>query len=284
MDDSDGQWSIFIRTCSCLASLVVLICDYANTLQFEFRYVWKRPLNSVKFVYLFSRYFGLMSQMVNASLILTKLSQAPVELSMCRAWFIFLFVSCTIMAVMLDGIIMLRVYALHRKDRRVGLLLILIISTNFGLAIRSCVLTYGNDTHDDICNLKLPPRSMIQLGVVVIIGEVIVWCLTLAKRNVGAGHAKVVNKVVREGGWIFALMCIAAITTVLPYTSFLRIAKAGFVLVWPLTIFSVATCRLIKGLLELIIEPSICSGVSSSSRELTSFIDLNTFDDIYIGN
>ncbi|KAF8997485.1 hypothetical protein BDQ17DRAFT_854383 [Cyathus striatus] len=266
--------SVFFRNCSSLIALVVLLYDHIITFKFEYKHVWKTSLTPVKVVYIFSRYFGLTCQTLNAALLFTKLHHAPITLTLCRFWFTFVLVSANVLATLMHSIIMLRVYALHHKDKKVGTILALLQMTAICLCIRSWISTYRENVYDDSCVLRRIPPCMLQFGIFVITGQTIIISLTLAKRKVKTQYVAIVRRVVRDGGGFFAFMAVFAITLILPSVRAVRATLLNFAFMWMLTIAPVVTCRLIKGSLQLSAEPLTECSSSSEGVELTSYIDL----------
>ncbi|KAF8997471.1 hypothetical protein BDQ17DRAFT_1329316 [Cyathus striatus] len=183
MDSAAAQPNVFLRNCSCLAALVVLLYDHASTFKFEYKYIWN------------------------------------------------------VLGFTTHIIIMLRVYALHQKDYKIGILLVV-------------------------------PAS-VTTGIAVIIQETIMFILTFAKRNVDTLHTNIVNKVVRDGGRFYAFMIV------LPSVQAIHTAYTTYLFVWRLTVFSILACRLIKGLLQISAEPLMNhSSTSNGDVELTSFVNV----------
>ncbi|KAF8983951.1 hypothetical protein BDQ17DRAFT_751029 [Cyathus striatus] len=156
--------SVFLRNCSCLAALVVLLYDHVITFRFEYKYIWKRPQSPVKSMYLFCRYFGLICQTVNAVLVFSKLQKAPVDAMLCRSWFTFLIASCSVLGTIFHIIVALRVYALHLKDHKIGILLAILLAVILGLRIHTWLLCYRHSTYGDICSVEYVPSSLLYLG------------------------------------------------------------------------------------------------------------------------
>ncbi|KAF8997504.1 hypothetical protein BDQ17DRAFT_1329343 [Cyathus striatus] len=179
-----------------VAALVVLLYDHASTFRFEYNHIWKHPLTHVKYVYLFCRYFGLISQIY---------------------WFAFLIITGLPLGTALHVVIVLRVYALHQKDYKV----------------------------------------------------------VFSKRNIETQYANIINKVVRDGGNFFVLMLGMSLSVLmLPSVQVIRTTFLIFSF-WSLNIFSILSCRLIKGLLQLSTVSSMDhSKESYNDVELTSFIDV----------
>ncbi|KAF8156570.1 hypothetical protein B0H34DRAFT_466802 [Crassisporium funariophilum] len=235
---ADDHTTLFLRNYSSLASLALLLYEYVVTWQFEFRYIWKSPTRSaLKRIYLFSRYFALLAQIINFVLILNPLSRIPVKLEHCRQWLLFLVLGCGALFAALDAVIMLRVYALYNRSPRVAIFLCSLFGLQ-ALAIFSTALTnYRRDSYDDACNVGRTRGEGLMLG-----------------RNTGQVEPRLASMVVHEGSWIFVLM-FAIVVLAVPYTFVLDKTRPSLVFLWPQSFFSIAACRLIMGMQRLHIHP-----------------------------
>ncbi|KAF8997481.1 hypothetical protein BDQ17DRAFT_1411394, partial [Cyathus striatus] len=241
MDTLNLQPSVFLRNSSCLAALVVQILDHVSTFQFECECIWRWSLTTVKFFYICSRYLGLIIQIVNVALLFTKLYDAPINPSLCRYWFTFLISSVVVLGTFLHVIVMLRVYALYRKDFKVGTLLATLLVGVNGLCVHAWWLCYPHTRYDAVCSLEDIPSSLLRFGICVIAEELIVLILTLAK--IATQYVHIVGRVVRDGGGVFVFMVATAIPLILPSLKAVRSTFATFSLVWTLTIVPIVTCR-----------------------------------------
>ncbi|KAF8998835.1 hypothetical protein BDQ17DRAFT_1361650 [Cyathus striatus] len=268
----------FLRNCSCLTSLVVLIYDHATTFRFEYQHIWKRPVTPVKCLYLFCRYLGLICQIVNIILLFTKLYQPPIDPLICGYWYAFLITSLTVLGSALHAIMMLRVYALYGKNVKVGILLAVLLAITAGLSIHAGWLCYPYVRYDDTCGFQEHTHSgMMGLGIWVIVLESIILALTLAKRNASTRHGDIVSKVIRDGGRFFAFMIVGSLVLIFSSVEPISMVLIGFTTIWMLSLSPIMTCGLIREFLQFKTEEAQSLDqlrISSSDVELTSFIDL----------
>ncbi|TFK37247.1 hypothetical protein BDQ12DRAFT_685556 [Crucibulum laeve] len=263
--------AVDFRPYSSLASLIVLLLEYILTCPSEYRYVWKTPRSNVKFIYLFSRYFGLISQCTDFLLLMTAKSRVPVEASICKAWFVSLFLCCSILLRALDTVIMLRVYALYNQSRTIAFVLIFISFLHLGYSGVISAQSYAHD-FDGFCNMKGRHHEGAYMGAMVSAMHIFVWALAFSKRHIAFGQAPVVRMVVREGGWMFALI-IAIMGITVPFSYVNNAVRGHIIFVWPSSLFSIAACRLIISMQKLKVE-NIGSGMASEF-ELTTDITVS---------
>ncbi|TFK32165.1 hypothetical protein BDQ12DRAFT_525981 [Crucibulum laeve] len=252
--------SVHIRNASCLAALVVLLYEYSITFGQEYRFVWKSRRTLVKWVYLFSRYFALSVQIANNILLAFPLSEIPVRHELCKPWFWFLMISSSVLFGALEIVLMLRVYALYKQSARVKALFIVTFMINqvviVAFARRASKLTFSG-----ACEVVETPSEIIYPTIILIFTHSIIWLMTVTKRNIGYGSAPVVGLMIRDGAWIFILVCAVFIVTI-PYSLIIKASKSHVVFVWPMSLFSIGACRIILNMQTL--------GYTGARSELTS--------------
>ncbi|TFK32739.1 hypothetical protein BDQ12DRAFT_739219, partial [Crucibulum laeve] len=262
--------SVHIRNASCLAALIVLLYEYSITFAQEYQFVWKSRRTLVKWVYLFSRYFALSAQIANNVLLAFHLSKIPVRRELCRPWFLFLAISTCMLFAALEIVLMLRgmnyfnfnfnirqvlslllnaVCALYRRSSRVKIFFIVIFIINQVIIAdytrRESSLPFG-----DTCETTELPHDVIYPIVTIILTQSIIWIMTVTKRNIAYGRAPIVGLMVRDGAWIFVLLC-AMFSINIPYALTKKASTSHITCVWPMTLFSVGVCRIILNMQSL---------------------------------
>ncbi|TFK32156.1 hypothetical protein BDQ12DRAFT_692884 [Crucibulum laeve] len=241
--------SIHIRNASCLAALVILLYEYSIMFAQEYQFVWKSRRTPVKWIYLFSRYFALGAQIANIILLAFPLSKIPVQRELCRPWFLFLIISTCMLFAALEIVLMLRVYALYRRSSRIKIFLIVIFIIN-QVIVADFARREGSLPFDGICETTELPYEVIFPAVTVTLTQSIIWLMTVTKRNIGYGKAPIVGLMIRDGAWIFVLLCAMYIITI-SYALTVKASKSHMILVWPMTLFSVGACRIILNMRSL---------------------------------
>ncbi|GLB40024.1 hypothetical protein LshimejAT787_0705340 [Lyophyllum shimeji] len=243
----------FARNCSAFAALSVLIWDGLITYPHEYQHIWKTPTGAVKRMYLLTRYFGGISQITNVALMLGPLAPVSIPMRTCAIWFGFQLISFLSLMFTLEMVLSLRLYALYQQNRNIGMLLLFSISTAIILSFVCGVRTVSRIGFDEACVVRKSPREFAYFSVISFLRHVFLWIMTIRKRNVGrlggSERAPVVQLMLRDGAWIFAVVS-ALLATVTPYTYLIPVvAQAMFP--WPITLLSVLTCRLILNMQRL---------------------------------
>ncbi|KAF8991515.1 hypothetical protein BDQ17DRAFT_277325 [Cyathus striatus] len=135
-----------------VGALVLLVWEYAVTVKDELVFIWRKPFNYVKFLYILSRYYGLVAQSVNVYLALSHLSYLPLHQDTCRTWALFLILSSGVHFAVLDWIVMLRLYALYLKDRRIGFMLFCAFVMELAVGAGCAYAIYHKTSYDITCD------------------------------------------------------------------------------------------------------------------------------------
>ncbi|KAF4616867.1 hypothetical protein D9613_008910 [Agrocybe pediades] len=156
--------SLVFRERLAFAWLIIVVCEYLATLREEFTYIWRKPFNSVRFAYVFSRYFGLAVQSTNLYLVLGPLSRIGLRKHTCQQWFAFQLSAVLLLFASLDFILMLRIYALYRKDHAIGAILCICFVAHVGV-----VSVYGRNSiydvpYDAVCNAMSSAPGLLYFG------------------------------------------------------------------------------------------------------------------------
>ncbi|KIM39392.1 hypothetical protein M413DRAFT_198673 [Hebeloma cylindrosporum] len=194
------------------AALITLIWDWAISLEDEVQYIWKSPSMTNKWVYLVSRYLGIISQVVDSAIILSN-GCKPVPKEICRTWMSFENASSMILFAIIEFIQCLRVYAFYNKNAKLGILLSVWFCGGMGAAIY--YLWYGfSPSHMDFdpsCAVIHIPLISIIFGAIPIANQAIALSLLFWRRKVVApGYLEAVPVayvVLRDGFLLFFATC-----------------------------------------------------------------------------
>ncbi|CAA7261242.1 unnamed protein product [Cyclocybe aegerita] len=221
------------RHYSSLAALVLLVLEYASMFKYEYALIWKSPHSFVKSLYLGSRYLALAAEIAHYSLIHAFLLHAPVNLETCRAWFLFLIASCTVLMAILDSVLFLRVYALYEQDRRAYALALLLFLPYVPTAVLIWRNAFLPHSFSNTCDLTMAPLETIVIGSTFVIGHLALWIASYSKRNIAQGQSVVVKLVVYEGACVFVLLS-AIVAGMVPYSFISQTGNPFVLFVWPI--------------------------------------------------
>ncbi|PPQ97129.1 hypothetical protein CVT26_000614 [Gymnopilus dilepis] len=227
-----------------VATLAFLLYEHAITFRGEVVHIWRRPFTMVRATFIFARYFTLVVQTVNLYLVFGPFSRTSIPGSTCKQWFLFQIASaCAIMAA-LDLILMLMVYALYRKSRRVGLFLALLFWAQIAVDFATSPKSVLDVNYNSICDTTETHGVVIYFCLSVWITHLSLAGLTGYKKNLLGLGAPVVRRVLRDGTWILVVVC-SLFTVIIPYAFVNQVSQAHVVFGWPTAILSIACCRII---------------------------------------
>ncbi|KAF9554308.1 hypothetical protein CPC08DRAFT_672311 [Agrocybe pediades] len=254
-----------------LATWAVLVYEYVVTFRSEVGYVWRRPrLNVVLGVYLISKYVGILAQSVNVYLVFKPLAKLGVQEQTCQRWYLFQIVTTAILLAALDFILMLRIYALYRKDTKVGAFLAFLFFSMIPVhAYAGPKCAYGVP-YDSICEAKDMHVGALYFGVAVWIIHAALAVLTAAKWNLAALGAPIARLVTRDGAWVISILCLFLAVTI-PHGFTVKRERPDLAFGWPITLLSIACCRIIMNMQKL--DPTV-DGASELSSGLQEEIEL----------
>ncbi|TFK32732.1 hypothetical protein BDQ12DRAFT_692109 [Crucibulum laeve] len=262
--------SVHIRNASCLAAFVVLFYEYSASFAQEYQFVWKSRRTLVKWVYLFSRYFALGAQIANNVLLIFPLSKIPVRHELCKPWFLFLIISASMLLAALEIVLMLRVYAIYRRSSRVKTFFIVIFTIN-QLIVADYVRRASSFPFSGACEAAETPYEVIYPATIILLTQSIIWLMTVTKKNVAYGRAPIISLMIRDGAWIFVLICAILVVNI-PYSLTIKAPNSHILFVWPMTLFSIGACRIILNMQSL-----SYSGAKSelNSGSMTTDVDVD---------
>jgi len=198
-----------------------------------------------KWVFLFTRYFGLFVQArllsVNLSLVLDELS-----VDICRELYICQVVFGGLLLACIQAILMLRVYALYIKDRRIAYAMIALLVAEVGSMPGIIYKTIPTDV-GLLCMKPIDARDIVLFGVSAILPQLFVLGLTITRflsgLRAGWGRIPVVSRLVQDDIilvsfiliWAILGVCLTSVKNVYGY----------IVYYWLLSIIPSAGCRIV---------------------------------------
>ncbi|KAF9071864.1 hypothetical protein BDP27DRAFT_462279 [Rhodocollybia butyracea] len=166
--------------------LVAIGCDIALTRQEEVRYIWKKPCRKtfVRGIFILMRYLPIVIHgidVVFASIWIYGAEQVQEE--RCMGILIFRFVAGYVMSLLLESVLMLRVFALYDRSRTISILLLLLLALRISVSIYTAqdhLLRFPEKTEfTSHCIARLDFEDARNPVLVFIYGELTVQLLIL---------------------------------------------------------------------------------------------------------
>ncbi|KAI5117405.1 hypothetical protein M0805_004627 [Coniferiporia weirii] len=227
------------------AATACLIYDMIISWDQEVEYIWKSAWTPPKLLYLFSRYFSLMTQI-------------------CHGWTFFEAVTGQLIVLGVEISLMLRVYALYKRDRRILVSLLLLYTAEvtthcvmLGLELNKIVSIaplrdiFPSDFPLSGCFPTNIPAFFTYYWIPSLIFESILFILMTINvvRHVREqkGPTPLLMQFLRDGTMYYAVIFATLLANVLLYL-LANSALAQVAIEWELAAFSIAGCRLILNL------------------------------------
>lgn len=223
-----------------VAALAFLVWDVLTTLDDEVFHMWITRFQPLKVLYFFTRYYSVVVLIAINTHSLT-----------CEQWVIIEAVSAVLLEAVVEVILILRLYALYTASRRVlGILLgaliaqLIMMSVSLGVSLPGVMAS-------PMCIETKFPRMIIAYTISSVVFEGVLFGLTIHKfleaQKEGWGYISLLNVLIRDSIWAFALLFIANIANTLLFTiAPASLAALGFP--WLLAILGTVGPRLVLNL------------------------------------
>ncbi|TFK67634.1 hypothetical protein BDN72DRAFT_842819 [Pluteus cervinus] len=257
-----------LRDLAIVASLVIQVYDLLATYHTEYKYIWRAPPNVVNSIHIFSRYFGIVSQLSVFVFSVVKLSHPNMK-ETCEMFLALQLLPFHIQLCTLEIILILRVYALYTKRPFIGIsLLLLFLAENSLVVFFGWVWSFNNFPFSPNCILSgRPPQVVIYANLALLSGHFSILCMTIVKlsqyttlRDASGQCPQLIRVLLRDGTFVF-------FGTFTPWLFFVLYAFfVGTVahIAIPLLsgTFTILTCRLILNMQSMRSTPPPTDGVA----------------------
>ncbi|GJE87387.1 hypothetical protein PsYK624_034700 [Phanerochaete sordida] len=222
---------------SLLAALAFLAWDVLITLDDEAVHIWMTPFQPLKILYLFTRYYSVLALIILNTRTLT-----------CKGWVIIEGTSAVLLEIVVEIILILRIYAMYTANRRLLYVLVPAFVAQVTIMVASLGVSLPQVRDSPHCAEVVFPTEIIAYSISSVAFEGILVALTLCKyfiaRAEGWGRAGLMTILVRDGVWAFVLLFVANLANTLFFTiAPATLAALGFP--WLLAILGALGPRLI---------------------------------------
>jgi len=242
---------------SSVAALALVAWDAVLTFGDEVDHIWpKSGRTHVKWIYLFSKWFGLLVQICQQIWLRFLTAQSPVPPSTCQYLFIYGGTTFQLLQFCLDTVLILRIWAVHQQNRYYIAIAFTVVVIQTALMIMTLVFSVPKFAVDGICMILDTPPTITLMGIGVILSQSVIIFLTYrgkARMAPAARQSKIIFVVLRDGTLVFcAMICIMLICTLY---FLLNRMDVNVLLPWMPIIPSVFTPRIILNM-QKAIEPA----------------------------
>ncbi|KAI0746915.1 hypothetical protein C8Q80DRAFT_806462 [Daedaleopsis nitida] len=240
---------------SWVAALTWLVWDWALAGSDEVHLIWHRHNGWFRWLYVFIRYVP----MVGAFTIFTTLSspteQPRVPWKMCDLTTTIesVFLGCVIVSV--EIILLLRVYVLYDRQRKVLIFLLALCAASIVSAAVTMSFASDHIEYNQWCLVTSSSQTMLAVWLPPAAFETILFVMTMKvfgqSRRDGLGKRPILDTIVRDGTWAYALSIIAVTApNALIYTRFAK-ALSGIAYFWSLSVLSFVGSHVLLNLRRL---------------------------------
>lgn len=244
---AEGKWA---TSHGAVAAVMWLLYDTCIHFDVEVECIWRRPTSWVKFAYSFVRYIPLL----HLGGVLTLTADRDYPSSGCRGWIIDQLVVIEVLTLVVEIILVVRVYALYNRNKLVLALLSLAFVAEVSIMLMALVLVIPKQTFTPDCLVAGSPKIYIAYWLSSLIFETLLFVLTLvkffqsAKREYGSNSILFVF--VRDGTWAYAMIFLAMLLNTLLY-QLVDTPLAGMGYFWAQSVMSFAGSHVLLNIRRL---------------------------------
>jgi hypothetical protein len=195
----------------------------------------------------------------------------------CAIWFRFQGASLHVILALFELILIVRIFALYGKSRKVGVFLMLAMCTELGVMAFSAVRLHRSLRFDGSCLVLNTPKESLALGFAVVIMQGLLWGMTWYKQvtlpRTSRSHKPVVSVMFRDGLAVFLIISALLICSV--FFSMFKYQLSNSVWSIFVTLLSISGCRVIMNMQRLKYRQDV-SEIELSTIIHTSFITTGT--------
>ncbi|KIM36144.1 hypothetical protein M413DRAFT_31898 [Hebeloma cylindrosporum] len=259
-------------TYSYVSALAFISYDIILSFSRETKYIWGSKWSAVKALYFVVRYYAVIN-LIPIVAIWTRTSPGLIiESSRCKSYFYWTIIAGpSIFIVTLDGILMLRVWALYNRSKPLFVVLLILVLADFGAALFS-VVEFARTLAENVvrapdpwrgCSSTAPNTKTILLAYVpnfalsLLFLAMTLWKLFQNQKMFGdvswtnlrdlKGMSPLLVAFVRDGSIFFALACLAGFLGLMA-TYVVHGVIASVFYPWTLVIYSFSGAHLVLGL------------------------------------
>lgn len=231
-----------------VAAVTVLTWDIIVTLSEEIELIWQKQWSPAKIMYVIARYLPWAFQMALLAINVNGSTGLHFSISECKKWMAVQAVILQLIVTSVDVILLMRVYALFNKNKRLLSVLSALFVAELTLLSYILAVITPKLTFSDTCFVTSSPPFFVAYWVVSLVFETILFVLTLYKFGYavqqGWGRRPVMKEFVADGTWAYTLIFVSMFINSMLY-KFVHSPLAGICFTWLLSVLSFAGSRII---------------------------------------
>ncbi|TFK31293.1 hypothetical protein BDQ12DRAFT_217459 [Crucibulum laeve] len=212
-------WAAYACKGVSIGALAIQVYELFTCLPDEIKYLWKCKFSATTYLYTWSRYVPLCAQIINVILSEMVYAASPSN-KICIGNYIFKAVAGQLSLTCVEMIILLRVYALYNRSRRITYFLGGVFLTGLTLQIiGSVMLVTSAYTGPILCSSSQASTMGLSLFAAgACVNETIMLFMTFLKvfgtYRDGWGRTPLVSVMIRDGLLVFVLLSVIISTMI----------------------------------------------------------------------
>ncbi|KAF9556862.1 hypothetical protein CPC08DRAFT_72723 [Agrocybe pediades] len=224
--------------------IVLFILDYIDTLPNEIIYVWRQSRDTTKVALIFTRYFGLASQVACCIFAIARLHYAPVPHAFCKGWHSLRIISYWIVSSFSNMAVIWRVYDMYDRSLAVAGLLFALFAMETSVTGAAIVRCLAVVKYDALCNGSgIPPVVYVFLAS-VLINQGTVWSLMLRKTEGWSYSRTLTELITKDGAWFWIAIC-GVLAMIVPASFVYQVGVSHLIFSWLVTFHSIGISRML---------------------------------------
>ncbi|KAJ3566639.1 hypothetical protein NP233_g6874 [Leucocoprinus birnbaumii] len=243
----------------------------------ETHLIWARlrSLSFVKFLYIVSRYLGLVVHALNIAFAWKVDSLSAIPAFMCRRWLAYQIITTFIFLNAINIVLMIRVYAFYRRNWRMGAFLSAFFIARFTSATVTAAMNVPFVKFDEECGFHMPRPVVFFFLISEMIYQSFILVLTFAQQVLGSKDlprvpTPVVSLFYRDGVISYAAIFAGLISALIYAWIGPRKNSEPFVFPVFISILTTSTCRIILNMHQLAERDNI-----AQAFELTATVEID---------
>ncbi|KAI0372049.1 hypothetical protein BV20DRAFT_139974 [Pilatotrama ljubarskyi] len=251
-----NRYGIVTSEMACAAT-AFLVWDTLISLAEEAEYIWSGPSGWAKWIFLLIRHVPYLVQ--GTVLTLVAIPGHVWDSLACTAWITYQLAAIEALTIVVEIVLIIRVYAMYNRDRVVLALILMLFAGEIAAMCTILALSIPEITFNSQCVITSTPKAFPTYWIVSLAFETMLFLLTLIKFLdtvviTQLRRQSVLFTLMRDGTWAYAVIFAVMLLNTLMY-QIEHNALAGVCYFWEISVMSFAGSHVLLNLRRLALEP-----------------------------
>ncbi|KAJ3534955.1 hypothetical protein NM688_g7048 [Phlebia brevispora] len=231
---------------SCFAAMIWIAYDVIIHLDIEC--IW-RQRSWVQWLYIFIRYAPILHETVLHPLLTVQFS-----IKACRSFIAYQFGFMLALTILVDAVLLMRVFALYNENRFIARLLVTLYVVQNVVSIVLLAIVVPRQTFTSSCEIESSPRIFVAYWLTSLMFETILFVMTLVKffqnSYITWQRESMLYIFFRDGTWAFAIIFVSILLNTLMY-QINNNPRSGVVYTWMCSVLSFSGSHILLNIRRL---------------------------------